>query len=39
VVHTEKAFLVAGSGFIHGVYNATSPADVMRLIEDYRLLL
>jgi protein SCO1/2 len=39
VVHTEKAFLVDGEGFIRGVYNATSPADVMRLIEDYELLL
>jgi len=37
-VHTEKAFLVDGDGFIRGVYNATSPADVMRLIEDYELL-
>ena len=36
--HTEKAFLVDGEGFIRGVYNATSPADVMRLIEDYELL-
>jgi hypothetical protein len=39
VAHTEKAFLVDGSGFIRGVYNASSPADVMRLIEDYQLLL
>ena len=37
-VHTEKAFLVDGEGFIRGVYNATSPADVMRLIEDMELL-
>ena len=37
-VHTEKAFLVDAQGYIRGVYNATSPADVMRLIEDYELL-
>jgi protein SCO1/2 len=37
-VHTEKAFLVDRDGFIRGVYNATSPADVMRLTEDLQQL-
>ena len=37
-VHTEKAFLVDQDGFIRGVYNATSPADVMRLTEDLQQL-
>ena len=34
LAHTEKAYLVDRAGYIRGVYNATSPADVMRLAED-----
>jgi protein SCO1/2 len=38
MAHTEKAFLLDREGFIRGVYNATSAADVMRLVEDLELL-
>jgi cytochrome oxidase Cu insertion factor (SCO1/SenC/PrrC family) len=34
LAHTEKAYLVDWAGYIRGVYNTTSPADVMRLFED-----
>ena len=37
-VHTEKAFLIDTQGFIRGVYNATSRADVARLVEDLEML-
>jgi protein SCO1/2 len=37
-VHTEKAYLVDRQGHIRGVYNATSAADLLRLVEDYELL-
>jgi protein SCO1/2 len=36
--HTEKAYLVDRAGYIRGVYNATSVADIMRLVEDLELL-
>ncbi|MFT5371661.1 MAG: protein SCO1/2 [Lysobacterales bacterium] len=37
-VHTEIAYLLDRQGHISGVYNATSKADLLRLVEDYQLL-
>ena len=37
-VADNATFLVDREGHIRGVYNATSPADVMRLTEDLQLL-
>ena len=39
LVHTEKAYLVDRQGHLRGVYNATSPADLLRLVEDFEVLL
>ena len=38
LAHTEKAYLLDRAGYIRGVYNATSPADVLRLVEDLEQL-
>lgn len=38
MTHTERAYLVDQDGYIRGVYNATSAADILRLVEDMALL-
>lgn len=38
MAHTERAYLVDQDGYIRGVYNATSAADILRLVEDMELL-
>jgi len=37
-LHTERCVLVDASGYMRGVYNATLPLDINRLIEDITLL-
>ncbi|MDA8886059.1 SCO family protein [Bacteroidia bacterium] len=38
-LHTERCVLVDKKGYIRGVYNATLPLDVNRMIEDIDILL
>ena len=37
-IHTENVVLVDAQGHLRGIYNATLPADVERMIADIRVL-
>lgn len=38
-LHTESMLLVDGSSRIRGIYNATDPTQIKRVIEDIRILM